>query len=280
LGNKGLTALKSLKKNHLEKISYVIIGKDLSILNDYSLDILRYCEVHDIKYCIQNKTFINDAVYSIAIGWRWIIEADINLIVFHDSLLPKYRGFNPLVTALINGDEQIGVTALHGTQNYDTGEIIDQELVHINYPIKIERAIHLIADAYSKLLVKVIDNILSNTLKSTPQNEESATYSLWRDDENYKIDWTQNSDTIKRFIDAVGYPYKGAFTYLEDKKIYVKDAETVKDVMISIREPGKVIFKEQDAYTIVCGQGLLKISNFYNSEGQQIKIDKFRLRFK
>ena len=33
------------------------------------------------------------------------------LLIFHDSLLPKLRGFNPTVTALIAGEIEIGVTA-------------------------------------------------------------------------------------------------------------------------------------------------------------------------
>ena len=41
-----------------------------------------------------------------------MIKNSENLIVFHDSLLPKYRGFAPLVSQLINGEEYLGVTAI------------------------------------------------------------------------------------------------------------------------------------------------------------------------
>src|SRR5215470_10289952 len=45
-------------------------------------------------------------------GWQWMAsEVDRRFVVFHDSLLPKLRGFNPTVTALIAGETQIGVTA-------------------------------------------------------------------------------------------------------------------------------------------------------------------------
>src|SRR5947208_1230479 len=35
------------------------------------------------------------------VGWQYIIpEPPQNLVVFHDSLLPRYRGFAPTITAL------------------------------------------------------------------------------------------------------------------------------------------------------------------------------------
>jgi methionyl-tRNA formyltransferase len=81
----------------------VIIGKDKNFLNDYSTDIKNYCISNNINFILQNKTIDNGNVdYSIAIGWRWLIKVDSKLIVFHDSILHRLRGFNPLVTSLIN----------------------------------------------------------------------------------------------------------------------------------------------------------------------------------
>ncbi len=45
------------------------------------------------------------------VGWQYLIrQIEGTIIVFHDSVLPRYRGFAPTVTALINGDPAIGVT--------------------------------------------------------------------------------------------------------------------------------------------------------------------------
>jgi methionyl-tRNA formyltransferase len=52
--------------------------------------------------------------FNIAISWRWMLKVS-NLIVIHDSLLPKYRGFSPLVNMLINGEDTLGVTVLFAT---------------------------------------------------------------------------------------------------------------------------------------------------------------------
>ena len=100
---------------------------------------------------------INKSDLSIAAGWRNLLPTSPGkLIIFHDSLLPKYRGFNPLVTALINGDDVLGVSALWAAENYDEGEIIFQEKVTIAYPIKIKQAIDTIEPLYANLTKNVL----------------------------------------------------------------------------------------------------------------------------
>ena len=279
-GKKGFNSLKNLNKIYHKYINKVIIGHDKNIINDYSDLVKKYCKNHFIDYVVQNKTYNNNSNYSIAIGWRFLINDESKLIVFHDSILPKYRGFNPLVTSLINGDNEIGVTALKGSNEYDKGEIIEQEAIKISYPIKIESAIDEISSCYASLLNSIFNKILSGNLNSKPQNESLATYSLWRDKYDYKINWHNDSYTIKRFIDAVGYPYNGAFTFLDNSKIIIKDSEVISDVEISNREPGKVIFKKDNNYVIVCGKGLLKVNEFFSENGEKIDFKKFRLRFR
>jgi methionyl-tRNA formyltransferase len=280
LGKKGYKAVKSLNFESLKSITYVIIGKDSNVKNDYSEDIIKTCINLNLNFIVQNKTHLNNPIYSIAIGWRWLIKDGSQLIVFHDSLLPKYRGFNPLVTALINGDQKIGASVLFGEAEYDKGSLIAQTSIDIKYPIKIEKAIDLISDEYAVLLNSIISKINSKKLFSKPQIEKFATYSLWRDQNDYHINWDDNAERIKRFIDAVGYPYNGAFTFLNDKKIIIRDAVIAEEIQIENRQPGKVLFKRNNIYTIVCGKGLLKINQFYDESDSLLKLNKFRLRFK
>ena len=185
-----------------------------------------------------------------------------------------------MVTALINGDQQIGVTALFGTNEFDRGDIIAQRIISIEYPIKIEAAIDLLSKEYAALLEDVFKLYLSDSIVPKPQDEQDATYSLWRDEEDYHIDWSSDSASIKRMIDAVGFPYKGAFTDVDGAKLRIFDVEEVTDVFIANRTPGKVLFKDQEVYTVVCGTGLLQVKDFYNDDSQHVIQNKFRIRFK
>lgn len=283
LGKKGLESVAGIDPALFSAINALIIGKDTGVVNDYSDDIVAFAQANQIRYFLRSEAdeeVIAQGKLSVAIGWRWLISLEIPLIVFHDSILPKYRGFNPLVSALINGDPEVGVTALIGTDEFDKGDVIGQRIIPIAYPIKIEDAIERISKEYTTLLEEVMSGFLKQTLKGVPQDESNASFSLWRDEEDYHIDWNQDSTTIRRMIDAVGFPYKGAFSLIEDAVVRIFDAQEIPDVPIVNRSPGKVLFKHDDGLVIVCGRGLLKVTDFFNDSGEKINNLKFRIRFK
>lgn len=205
------------------------------------------------------------------------------MIVLHDSLLPRYRGFNPLVTALQNGDTTIGVTAVFAGREYDRGEIIGQSSSTIAYPIRIRDAISAVIPNYLELAIRVARSLAEGgALHATPQNDATASYSLWRDEEDYAIEWSASGDYIKRFVDSVGYPYKGALAIMDGAAIRVLDAETVEDVAIENRTPGKVIFVRDGMPVVVCGKGLLMIKEAVDDATRKsvLPLSRFRVRFK
>lgn len=283
LGEKGLYVLdKFISTLKPSNVAYVVVGKDPNVEHDFYKEISSLCSQNNISLYERNETFSHNAKYNFAIGWKWLLD-EANLIVLHDSLLPKYRGFAPLVNMLINGEEKIGVTALRASNDYDRGDIISQKSVEIDYPIKIKDAISLILPLYSDLVLEISKQILSGqALASNAQNEIDASYSLWRNFFDYQINWNNNANKISRFIDAVGYPYAGARTYLNGEEVVILEAASIDDVVVEDREEhvGKVIFLAEGLPTIVCGSGLLKIISITDKHGNELtsKIS-FRTRF-
>jgi methionyl-tRNA formyltransferase len=113
MNEKGFYVLKKfIKKFGYENIDYIVSAKDKNIKKDYFKEIKTLAKKYKINFfdrlkfdaSIENR--FNG--YKFAIGWRWIIKNDSNLIVFHDSLLPKYRGFAPLVNSLISNENRGG----------------------------------------------------------------------------------------------------------------------------------------------------------------------------
>ena len=284
---KGFEVLKNINKFR-RLIAFVVVGKDKNIENDYSEQIKDFCEDNNIDfYYRKNHPKINKSQYILAISWKWMINHPKNkLIIFHDSNLPKYRGFSPLVNMLINGENEIGVSAIFGSDEYDKGEIISQKSTVISYPIKIYEAIQLNIENYKKLALEIFNKISKGqVIHSTPQKESDSSYSIWRDYDDYYIDWNKPSNEIKRLIDAVGFPFSGARSKLnDDSEIVIKDAMVFPDVDCELRDIGKVIFIDQGYPIIICGSGLLKITDasFTNTKlsSNFLPIKKFRLRFK
>ena len=283
---KGLDCFRKIIDNFgPEIIDFVVVGKDNGAKNDYHKELKRLAEIHKIGCFDRNKVPPIRTKYAIAISWKWIIPKveDVQLIVLHDSLLPKYRGFAPLVSQLLNREPVIGVTAFISSSEYDKGNIIEQAETTITYPIKIEEAINKISEQYQILVCRVVDHIICNKpIPNHQQDERLATYSLWRDNEDYKINWKKSSSYIKTFIDSVGTPYLGASTTLNGRLVRILDAVETKDVEIINRDEGKVIFINDGFPVVVCGVGLLKITYaVYDSDGTSVlPLKKFRSRFK
>ncbi len=283
MGEKGFSVLQeSLKKTTLCNIKYIVSAKDKNVKKDFFDEIRDTTINNNILFFERDVDHIPDLNidYYFAISWRWLIKSSLDkLIVFHDSLLPKYRGFNPLVTALIQGDSKIGVTAIFASESFDTGDIIEVESFDVDYPLKIQKAISIISKLYGKLYGSVIDKIISGKLFAVKQNESFATYSLWRDESDYVIDWNQSSDKIKRFIDSVGYPYNGAKTTIDGVELTVLDAEVYDKLEIINNVPGKIFFIQNKHPVIACGEGLLKLTDVvFRDTGLRYFFNKTRIR--
>lgn len=207
------------------------------------------------------------------------------LIVFHDSLLPKYRGLAPLVNMLINGEDEIGVSAIFGASEYDRGNLISQKSSKIRYPIKISEAIKINQKNFLYLVEEIIKKICSHEpISGSPQNEEEISYSIWRDYDDYFIDWKWSSEYIKRFIDAVGTPYLGARTNTsKGNLVVIEEAEVINDEYCELRHVGKVLFVNKGMPVIICGNGLIQIKKAYEIINDKrvdfLPIKSFRTRF-
>lgn len=284
LGKKGYQCLKAfISEFDPSHVSFVISAHDHNIQKDYFKEIQDICKINDIPFGDIPVSKRKTVTLKFAIGWRWMIRDAENLIVFHDSLLPKYRGFSPLVNALINGESMVGVTALYAGCQYDSGDIIIQKSIEIKYPKKIKEAIEDISILYVEILLHICFKVFTKEdLPFHKQDNTKATFSPWRNEEDYFINWKKSSEYIDRFINAVGFPYNGAKTTINGKKIYILEAIPLKNVMVEDRSAhiGKILFMSNQKPAIICGEGLIQLSSILDDQGFQLigKIP-FRTRF-
>ena len=279
---KGYQVLRHIVE-HLDKavVAQVIGARDKNLTHDYFEEIEALCKQSGIPFCSRLDTFEVKSPYSLAISWRWLIHDDSKLIVLHYSLLPLYRGFAPLVSCLINGESTIGVTALYADAEFDRGDILMQAARAVQYPIRIAQAIILSIECYIDIISKMWPDLQSGQpIPASPQTESGASYSLWRDEDDYRIDWSSDSGKIKRFIDAVGPPYQGASALVNGQLHRILDAEVEMDVKIENRVAGKVLFMNRQQPVVVCGTGLLRITNLQSYNGEKaLPLKQFRTRF-
>lgn len=284
MGYKGLKSLNYLIENKKDLINCVCTSRDLNLENDYFDEIIELCANNKIKYFTRNDSNnIPTAPYFIAISWRWLISTNAILIVLHDSILPKYRGFLPLVTQLIEGEKELGVSAIIANDSYDEGDIIHISRIKIDYPITIKEAIEKISFCYLECIKTIVDQIESNqNFELIKQQESEASYSLWRNEDDYYIDWALPVKKICRTIDALGFPYKGAKTYLENEEVIIDKVCEYKNLNIHNRDLGKILFLKDSKPIIVCKDGLIEIKSarYIKNNKTIFPLKKFRMKFK
>ena len=150
---KGYTAFSAVvMQDYAHKIGAVVTFKETDVAKSWDNDIREECIHSKIPFYfwadIKNNMFAvmqeHDCKYAVTISWKYLLPVEINKylkyppIVFHDSLLPKYRGFSPTPTAIMCGETEIGVTAILANEQVDQGEILVQKSVYIPETMYIE----------------------------------------------------------------------------------------------------------------------------------------------
>lgn len=165
-----------------------------------------------------------------AVSWRYLVPASVfrtpryGAFVFHDSLLPEYRGFSPTVWAIANGADHTGVTLFEMNDGVDTGPVVAQERVAIGESETIATVLERVTETYLKLLEANLPGLLAGTAQGTPQDETRATYCRRRTPDDNRIDWSRSAREVHNLIRAVTKPYPGAFTTLGGRRLTVWSA--------------------------------------------------------
>lgn len=220
-----------------------------------------------------------DAVF--VAGWQFLIEAPAATptVVLHDSLLPDLRGFAPTVTALILGRTRLGVSAILPGEQADTGDLLAQHAIEVTHPITIANALQALEPAYEGCIRDVLHLVGQGPLSGIPQDDGSATYSVWRDEQDYWIDFGLSAEQILRTILALGDPYPGARAVIEGRKVTVHDAIIESELDFPIRQPGKIWKLTPTGTVVICGVGMIRLTDIRNDDGSAFAPTKLRSRF-
>lgn len=268
---KGVAVLDAALASGVE-IAHVTTAPAAGMADDSHHKLMERAKAESIPAFLRAHPPTCTGTHSIAAGWRWMLDVP-NLVVAHDSLLPRYRGFSPLITALINGDPEVGVTAFLAESEPDTGPVIAQRRLPVAYPARMREILDRLVPLYHDLAVEVCATLAAgDPLRYAAQDHARATYSLWRDEHDYRIDWRLDDRRICRLVDAASEPFPGATTKLNGELVHVHRATPVPDRMIEDRVPGKVAYKTDGLPVIVCGTGLVQVDVYDYPSGTRIDV--------
>ena len=209
--------------------------------------------------------------------WKMPFMGTFNL---HGSLLPHYRGAAPLNWAIINGDQETGVTTFILKQEIDTGNILFQEKV----PIEPETTIGELHDSLmvigANLVLKTVDSLANGIV--IPISQDSLTIDSHRlhapkiFKENCLINWGKPGLTINNLIRGLS-PYPAAFTNFRntESEIGVKIFKASVELIDHQHNPGVILSDNKKYLKIACSDGFLHILDLQIAGKKKLGVEDF-----
>ena len=232
---------------------------------------------------VKNPEFVDilreinpDVIVVIAFG-QILSKAILDLpkygcINVHASLLPKYRGAAPIQWAVIDGEEETGVTTMYMAEGLDTGDVIDTAVIKLDEKETGGSLFDKLAIEGGKLIVETLSKLENGTATRTPQDDEKSSYAGKITKELGQIDFTKPAVTIERLIRGLN-PWPIAYTTLDGKAMKVWDA-TVEEGNVT-EQPGEIVEIAKHYIKVATGENYLKINEIQLAGKKRMPMDAF-----
>lgn len=293
-------AVESLIKIHASQHEVVAVitapdkpagrGKKLSSsavkkkAEELGLPVLQPTNLKDEGFLEDLKSYQADLFVVVAfrmlpkVVWDMPTQGTINL---HASLLPNYRGAAPINWAIINGEEETGVTTFFIREKIDTGDIILQEKCSIA-PTDNAGVLHdKLMKIGGKLVVTTLDKLETDTYERIPQDKliegkSKEAPKIFR--ETCKVDWNKNTQDVYNLIRGLS-PYPAAWSKVIDmngkeKQLKLYAAEHTEEA--PTLAPGEIII-ENGRFFAGCKDGVLAITELQMEGKKRMDCKSFLL---
>lgn len=177
-------------------------------------------------------------------------------INLHVSLLPKYRGANPIQRAIINGDNITGICTMITELGLDCGDICMKEPIEITPNMNCAELFEICASHSPELLEKTLIGIKEGKLIPQKQCTEGICFADKLKKEECKIDWTKSASEIHNLVRGV-YKCPGAFFIYNDK--IIKVMETLLTEEDADGNAGDFVRITKSGIDVKTGKGLLRL---------------------
>lgn len=213
------------------------------------------------------------ADFIFVIGWSQICGPEFCAIApgrtigYHPAAIPRLRG-RAVIPWTILLDEKITAGSLFWIDDgVDSGAILAQQFFHVAPDECAESLYAKHMQALGSMMDEALVAIAGGSPPRKVQDERCATYATKRTKEDGLIDWTQPAVEIDRLVRAVGKPYPGAFTHVQDGPITIWRSSLPGDEVQSAGQPGQVVATDGASFTVSTGKGLLRIDEWEGPDG-------------
>ncbi len=146
----------------------------------------------------------------------------------HASILPKYRGAAPINWAIIDGEEETGVSIMRMEEGLDSGDTVIIGKTKIEEDDDFISVHDRLSQMGGELMIAAMEEILQEKAVFTPQAHEMSTYASMIFKDMGRIDWKTNGKDILNKIRGLK-PWPNAYTYYGDEMVKIHQASFIKN---------------------------------------------------
>lgn len=230
---------------------------------------------------LNNDDFLKElesyqANLQIVVAFRMLPESvwnmpSIGTFNLHGSLLPQYRGASPINWAIINGEEETGLTTFFLNHKIDTGEI----LLQLKHPILEEDTFEVLYNKLkvlgATLILNTVELIQTENYKTISQNNNQEVLKpapkIFK--ETCEIDWCKTEDEIYNFVRGLS-PQPCAWTKLNEEYYKIISVKKTKQEN-NFLKPGSIIQEDNKIY-VYCKNGKIELLEIQAVGKKRMKI--------
>lgn len=185
----------------------------------------------------------------------------LGCVNIHPSILPYYRGPVPTAWAILKGEKEFGMTIHQMDKEIDAGHIFVQK----KYKIKDDETGFELYNRGMQLGAKLLEefffNLVNGSIQPKPQKGIGSYYGKRKGIS--RIDWQQDTETIRNLIRVHARPYNPAETKLLNRYVIINKASRIVLDKYKCQGPGVIVGITDDKKIIVsCADGLLRLDEY------------------
>ena len=209
--------------------------------------------------------------YGIIISPDVIDYFPLGIVNSHFSLLPRWRGADPISFAILAGDAETGVSLMLVAEALDEGPILAQEKLLIKPESTTPSLTNELIELSHKMLVAYLSKYVAGQIKPVPQSGK-PTYSRKLAKNDGLIDWNKPAERIEREIRAF-IEWPRSRTKLGQVDVIITKAHAVGTNHPDLK-PGDIII-EQGIIIVECSKGYLCIDKLQPTGKKEMSAKEF-----
>ena len=209
-----------------------------------------------------------------------LVDSMDGAVNVHASLLPKHRGGAPIHYALIQGDEEAGVTIMEMVKEMDAGDMISRRSIPITDEDNVGTLFEKLALVGRDLLLDTLPAYIAGEIKPEPQDPSRVTFSPNIKPEEEKLDWNKSNRQLFNQIRGMT-PWPVAHTFLKGDRFKIYEALLVEGKgnpgeILSIGKKELIVATAEGALSLKqvqpAGKPKMDIASFLNGVGRTLTV--------